>query len=847
MNIYSGEEFLSRLYKDLHLTREIERSSLKSDKKVVKIRKYLIRLERIQKQTKNSPLGKQLLKKMYYNRYVIKSENIPESYFERQRQLAFDRGFGHIEIEDHQKKKQIDLIIQEQMHSLDIWIDYFLSPDTKMYPSWAKYWAFQGMTHIGMYDKKSNKFTRRTENTVASFIELNREALSSSISQMVGILDHKPVDDATLEAIIKSGSFRKIYEYNYKKILFNKKSNTMNKGGQWKKYRQGTEDYKKLVKSLQGKGTGWCTAGLETAKEQLANGDFYVYYSYNSKNKPTNPRLAIRMEGDSIGEIRGIAEDHNIETDMEGILNEKLKEFPDGENYKKIIDQMHQLTIIYDKSKNGKFLSKEELMFIYEIKEPIIDEDPRIDEIIEDRDEVADYNIIFEGLKKLEGSVNLFTDNIDQIKFPEEVTGDVNIYGATNLDNVVLPKKVGGNCSMTEVKNIDNVILPEEIGGDLTIRVRHIGNIEFKPKIKGALRLKWLEDVQGTLSLEEVGGAIELDRITSEANLVLSEHVHGELNLSSLTHLEQLKLPRTVDGTIFLESIEELRNIVFPEIMKGAISLDHVRTLENVKFSESIEKSVFSPKLEMVTNVIFPKKVAMPLTLSKVKVLKNVVFPEEYPNSMILEKVEEMDNVVFPKYIDGDFCLSYLPDNEKEHPIILPETVEASMYIGGTSLRNRRISTNVMEDIELEEIEGMENVIFDGNIEGTFRASDLTHAANVTFHQKIGRSFELPSLYEMKDCSLPEMVKGSMNLGIIKAEGNLLCPRYIGGNIKLNNLRTAQNVIFSEYIGGSLSLASLETTEGFNPPKTVVGKTKTETLDRILQCEAKGSYVKVKK
>ena len=35
----------------------------------------------------------------------------------------------------------------------------------------------------------------------------------------------------------------------------------------------------KLVKSLEGKGTGWCTAGIETARWQLQGGDFHVYYT----------------------------------------------------------------------------------------------------------------------------------------------------------------------------------------------------------------------------------------------------------------------------------------------------------------------------------------------------------------------------------------------------------------------------------------------------------------------------------------------------------------------------------------------------------------------------------------
>ena len=48
--------------------------------------------------------------------------------------------------------------------------------------------------------------------------------------------------------------------------------------GEWIKYEQGS-DAKPLYESLQGHGTGWCTAGESTAETQLKAGDFYVFYT----------------------------------------------------------------------------------------------------------------------------------------------------------------------------------------------------------------------------------------------------------------------------------------------------------------------------------------------------------------------------------------------------------------------------------------------------------------------------------------------------------------------------------------------------------------------------------------
>ncbi len=58
--------------------------------------------------------------------------------------------------------------------------------------------------------------------------------------------------------------------------------------GHWVKYEQGS-DHVPLVISLQGHGTGWCTAGESTAKLQLKAGDFYVYYSLDGDGQPTIP------------------------------------------------------------------------------------------------------------------------------------------------------------------------------------------------------------------------------------------------------------------------------------------------------------------------------------------------------------------------------------------------------------------------------------------------------------------------------------------------------------------------------------------------------------------------------
>ncbi len=107
--------------------------------------------------------------------------------------------------------------------------------------------------------------------------------------------------------------------------------------GEWVKYDKGS-DHMPLVTALQGHGTGWCTAGESTAKAHLATGDFYVYYSHDRNGVPKVPRIAIRMEEDSIAEIRGVAPNQNMDSYISkaNILEQKLEEFGnEGERSKK--------------------------------------------------------------------------------------------------------------------------------------------------------------------------------------------------------------------------------------------------------------------------------------------------------------------------------------------------------------------------------------------------------------------------------------------------------------------------------------------------------------------------------
>ena len=205
------------------------------------------------------------------------------------------------------------------------------------------------MLKLGTFDQEKKEFLKRTKNTTAPYIELNREVLSQVYDVLMHQIGQNELSSSEAKALENGESFKKLYTYFLKKVIEQEKSQETE--GIWIKYEQGS-DYHPLLESLQGKNTGWCTGGETVEKQQLEDGDFNIYYTKDKNNEYKNPRIAIRMDGKStIGEIRGIAKDQNLESSMERILDEKLEEFPDKENYQKKVSDMKHLTILEKKTR----------------------------------------------------------------------------------------------------------------------------------------------------------------------------------------------------------------------------------------------------------------------------------------------------------------------------------------------------------------------------------------------------------------------------------------------------------------------------------------------------------------
>ncbi len=343
-----------------------------------------------------------MLKPYIYDAFIIKPEEVPESYFELQQQVAREQGIDVHEIPENMRRQMIETVIKDQKHSLDNWIDYLTSEDA-VYPTWFKYFVFRNITKLSQFDKALGKFKDRTDTTVAPYPDVYREPLA----QICDIYEKVAEDSKVLKTDQSlQKEFSKSFPKHYAELITKSLSASMEGKeeirGEWIKYSQGNNrDADKLYKSLEGKGTGWCTAGRSTSEAQINSGDFHVYYTYNANNEPTQPRIAIRMNGQNqIGEVRGILQHQALEPQMSEILESKLGDFgPEADKYKKKSEDMRKMTEIEKKTKTNIQLSKEELEFLYELNGTIegfgYQKDPRVEELRDLRSIVEDISVLF--------------------------------------------------------------------------------------------------------------------------------------------------------------------------------------------------------------------------------------------------------------------------------------------------------------------------------------------------------------------------------------------------------------------------------------------------------------------
>ena len=801
MNNYQGEKFLDKIYKDLHLSEIVMHTANKSDDKYQKIEKYMKRLEDVTKRASEHDKIN-LIKIYYYKKYVIKEQNVPESYFRKQEKIALDRGYGHVKYDEKTKKQEIEHIINEQKASLDTWLDYFFSKDTDMYPTWFKYYVFQGMLKLGFFDKEKNSYTKRTESTVKPFIELNREALSLIYSELIKVLNKENIDDKKLNELINNGSFSKLYSYAILKLDSVKDDGFKSDDGIWKKYNKGSNP-EILFNDINGKGTGWCTAGgIETARDHINGGDFHVYYTKDREGNYTKPRIAIRMNGNQIAEIRGISENQNIEANMEKVVDKKLEEFPDRDKYKKKVKDMEMLTYIYTKHQNKGELTKVDLRFLYEIDNKITgfgyQKDPRIEELLQGRNVRKDLALVLDCKEEnislteedaLRGNIiyhygDLFLSNLtsaEGLKLPDKIGGILDLSGLRSAKGLKLPDKIDGNLWLSGLRSAEGLELPNEIGGTLNLsNITSAEGLKLPDKIVGDLYLGSLKSAKGLNLSTEVGGSLDLRGLRIAEGLKLPDEIKGSLNLSSLTSAEGLKLPDKIGGILDLSGLRSAEGLKLPNEIEAYLDLSGLTSAEGLKL---------------------PDKIRDGLDLNGLRSVEGLKLPSEMGGGLDLSGLTSTEGLKLPDKVGGSLFLNGLRSAEG---LKLPDKIGVSLALNG-----------------LRSAEGLE---LPDKIDGDLYLRSITSTEGLKLPDKVGGSLYLNSLRSAKGLKLPTEIEGEFDLSCLTSTEGLKLPDKVGESLYLNSLTSAEGLKLPDKIGGTIYLTALESLDGLDLSSSLISK-----------------------
>ena len=737
-------DMISKVYTNLHNSDRVLRASNVSDKKRERLLKYFERLEELHNRVSEtrSVNGEKLLKSFYYDLYVIKPENIPDAYFQNQVRLAKELGYGNIKLTAEAKKGMIEEVIDDQKETLDKWIEYFLyDEESKSYEMWEKYWVFQGLQSLGKYDKETSKFSKRDKTTVYPFPSVEREYIFTTLKLMEDFLKDKKSEEDIKQAL-STGNFKLLYEYVIKQSLFREEQQSNSTDGKWIKYEQGS-DYNILRDSLQGYYTGWCTAAGENfAKDQLAGGDFYVYYSLDKNGEAKVPRIAIRMDGkDKIGEIRGIADNQNMEPEMMSILEEKLKEFPDKDKYLKKEHDMKLLTLIDKKVNNNIELNVDELKFLYEIDSKITGfgyrKDPRIEEIKRKRNERRDYSLIF-NVKEEEVALSQeeYLNNPEKFKF---CLGSIDLSSLTSAEGLVLPESIGGTIDLRSLTSAEGLVLPKSIGG-----------------------------------------GIDLDSLTSAEGLVLPESIGGGIVLRSLTSAEGLVLPESIDGNIVLRSLTSAEGLVLPESIGGSIDLRSLTSAEGLVLPESIGDDIVLSSLTSAEGLVLPESIGGKIYLNSLTSADGLVLPESIGCSIILDSLTSAVGLVLPQHVDGDIYLNSLTSADG---LVLPESIGGNIILDSlTSADGLVLPESIGCSIILDYLTSADGLVLPKHVGGNIKLSSLTSAEGLVLPQHVGGNIDLGSLTSAVGLVLPKQFDGFINLSSLTSAEGLVLPHYFDLN-----------------------------------------------------------------
>ena len=414
------------------------------------------------------------------------------------------------------RKKYIDKYRETQDETARQWVSYLKESE---YSDAFKYLILDAVL-TNNYDLKTLKYKKRTNTTIRNITPFDAGTLAT-----LYVSDSKNLLKSYIE----------VQQENLKNIIKASQIDKMGKG-RWLKFDGGpnaqnlSENANSLSQLVQD--TYWCTKS--NALSQLRDGDFYVYVTGDS------PRIAIRMEGDRVGEVRGNASSkQDIEPDMLPIADKFLRDNIPNDSGKKWLDSIE--------------FNKKAKAYLNKIKSDGIGEE-----------EIIEYaNILTEGTKyNTDYGENGFITRIkSKFKDLDNIKPEVREYVVMGVGdfNPNKTKYILGDANFRNL-NITDLGNLQSIGGNAYFKDSKITDLGNLQSIGGSANFKD-SNITDLGNLQSIGGIanFENSKVTDLGNL---QSIGGIANFgnSKITDLGNLQ---SIGSTAYFEysKITDLGNL----------------------------------------------------------------------------------------------------------------------------------------------------------------------------------------------------------------------------------------------------------------------------------------------
>ncbi|MBI2117675.1 hypothetical protein HYT95_02140 [Candidatus Peregrinibacteria bacterium] len=313
--------------------------------------------------------------------------------------------------------------INAKKHTLDQWVEYLTSADTRFYPDWLKYLAIRSVLSMGPYDQKRAEFSKRSEKTRESFPELHPEALNIVLNVFLQKTRGERISLQTASAAIDGGggritgindgkwlanalhgnlpSFSRLYGFVLSKMQnpIPERLLKITHGGRWEEFHrplnylpithytpEQIDQYTAPLREMARRyWTGWCIRKTHHAAHYLlCCPRLLVYCSPDEKGSPVVPRAIIVMRKkkddgtEYIAEVRGVADGENLDPYILDVVVKKIEDLPGHEKYAPIIGNTRLLNTIWRKAQRRetltdddcRFLAQENIEFFGQVEDP---------------------------------------------------------------------------------------------------------------------------------------------------------------------------------------------------------------------------------------------------------------------------------------------------------------------------------------------------------------------------------------------------------------------------------------------------------------------------------------------